>query len=957
MTFLTTIIPVSAISSYRKRNLDFICARLNDAFGLENRTVVVDKSGALYANDLAEVVVDFSELKIFSQFVMFLDPDTFFDFKQIKKGVFCSDKVVVPFVERFHMDESLTRSFIEKRSASVASGVKVTKVPVGSGAVLIRSEYINPGTLSGHIHFGLNSDDWWLDEVGGLSFKDGYKALNLVAVRLHRETPTPLRIKGKIVHAFNYACVEEASRLYDEQIKAIDSYVDAAKDKGVVLVNFHSGDCLRREGISSVLLGRTAKSVGHTKDFPFLNDIFNMAMPYLDEDGWIFYCNSDCRISDAVYDDILGFDGDYIEFQRQEVDEYGKHLGSVVKGIDGIAIKKSLLQEHKMPDLLIGAPYWDDAVSALYDSACKRKLRVMNQLVHTEHDTTYDLSNLDIAGEINFEAFSNVFSNILQKHSARPRTRCQILIKISTLGRPEMIFKCLDSFVCNMSGDNVVCFCITCNRDDETMTPDVVDELKYRYKNIKIFFGEHKSKIDAYNADIENFDFDVLVAASDDMVAVEKDYDQVILDCMNYHFPDTDGVLWFETCDNNQRTDTLSVMGVKYYERFNCVYNSDYLGYYCDDEFTQVAFKLGRLKRIDRSIICHNIPDHLKMSDDGTYLKSLVYGMRDKALYKVRKKVQFDFPGADSSEHKDLPAVFFEDERNKSDKPYWLIPSPKFDDPISSMEVYVLENMDRKVAAMDTEQFLAFAQNYFRDFRWTIPPVIHQIWFGKVPPKIKEMMETFSEDYVKNNPGSRYIFWNEKRLRSLGMINKDIYEAESGYDCKSDMARLEILNRFGGFYVDSDCVWLGNKSLNSVPSKNGIMIAYEKAGNSIGKGYLEKDTTRCANGVFGATIANPIIAFMIGKLKESYASQRRCGVVASTGPDFVQGVLDSLPGLTETASHKYFYPVWWCVNKEKNPEYDKFLSQRKLSPESLALLHPESILFHKGFTSSEGGGN
>ena len=47
MTFLTTIIPVSAISSYRKRNLDFICARLNDAFGLENRTVVVDKSGAL----------------------------------------------------------------------------------------------------------------------------------------------------------------------------------------------------------------------------------------------------------------------------------------------------------------------------------------------------------------------------------------------------------------------------------------------------------------------------------------------------------------------------------------------------------------------------------------------------------------------------------------------------------------------------------------------------------------------------------------------------------------------------------------------------------------------------------------------------------------------------------------------------------------------------------------------
>jgi hypothetical protein len=47
------------------------------------------------------------------------------------------------------------------------------------------------------------------------------------------------------------------------------------------------------KGVSSVLLGRNARSIGHPKDFPFLNDIFNMAMPYLEEDGWVFYCNSD----------------------------------------------------------------------------------------------------------------------------------------------------------------------------------------------------------------------------------------------------------------------------------------------------------------------------------------------------------------------------------------------------------------------------------------------------------------------------------------------------------------------------------------------------------------------------------------------------------------------------------------------------------------------------------------
>lgn len=956
--FLTTVIPVSSISSHRRRNLDFVCARLNDAFGDENRTVIVFKGEVRYSNELAEVV-DFSEdLQISSQFVMFLGPDVFFDFKEIKKKVVPCDKIVMPFSELSNLDEHLTRNLIEKRSASIHSGIKVTNVPIGSGALVVRSDLVGSGIMSDHIRFGEDSDDWWIIQDGGVKFKTGHKFLGCKAVLLHRDPPISRRkaSRGKIVHAFNYACVNESSRLHKEQSRALDSYLSNAKDKGVVLVNFHSGDCLKRESVVSAELGRTAKSIGHAKDFAFLNDIFNMAMPYVDGDGWIFYCNSDCLISDSVYDDILGFEGDYMEFQRQEVDSAGNHLGSVRRGIDGIAIRKSLLQSHKMPELLIGAPYWDDAVSTLYSSVCKRRLRVMNQLIHTEHDPTYDLSNLDVAGELNFKAFSKVFSDAMcdsLSWSDSP-VRCQILIKVSTLGRPEMLFECLDSFVENMSGNNLIFFCITCNRDDESMTDEVVGKLKSRYKNIKVFFGDHKSKIDAYNADLENFDFDVLVAASDDMVAVEKDYDQVILDCMNQHFPDTDGVVWFETCDGNQRTDTLSVMGRRYFERFGKVYNSEYLGYYCDDEFTQVAFKLGKLKRIDYSIICHNIPDHLKMSDDSTYLKSLVYGMRDKALYKIRKGVQFDIPGADSNIDSYFSDVFFQDKRNKHERPYWLTPHPKFDDPITPMEVYVLENMDRKVAEMDIEHFLSFAGNYFRDFRWTIPPIIHQIWFGEVPSRIKEMMETFSEDYVSKNPGTRYILWNERRLRSLGMINKDVFELETKHDCKSDIARLEILNKFGGFYVDSDCVWLGTKTLNSVPSKNGIMIAYEKAGTSIGRGYLEKETTRCANGVFGSTVANPIIAFMIGRLKDAYASQRRYGVVASTGPDFVQGVLDSLNGLTETVSHKHFYPIWWCVNKDKNPEYEEFLRQRDLSVKSLALLHPESVLFHKGFTSAEG---
>jgi mannosyltransferase OCH1-like enzyme len=483
------------------------------------------------------------------------------------------------------------------------------------------------------------------------------------------------------------------------------------------------------------------------------------------------------------------------------------------------------------------------------------------------------------------------------------------------------------------------------------MDEEVVAKLKSKYPNTEVFFGEYKSKIEAYNADIDKFDFEVLVLASDDMQVVQKDYDKLILEFMYRNFPNLDGVLWFDTCDGNKITDTLSIMGRSHYKRFGYAYNPDYLGYYCDDEFTQVAFKLGRIKRIDMPIICHNMPDYNKMAEDGTYLKSLVHGTRDKALYKVRKKVQFDLPSASRNACREMPKAFFQESRNKNQNS-WRVSYPRFDEPISSMEVYILENMDRKVASMDVEQFLSFANSYFRDFRWSIPAVIHQIWFGDIPSNIKEMMDTFSVDYMQKNPGWRYIFWDEKRLKSIDMMNGDIFQSEKSYDCKSDIARLEILNKFGGFYVDSDCVWLGNKTLSSVPSKNGIMIAYEKEGESIGTGLLGKDKKRCANGVFGSTIANPIIAFIMGKLRNSYCSNRIKGAVSATGPDFVQGVLNSLSNLVRISSHEYFYPKWWCVDPTRNPEHEQFLFQRNLPVVDLARFYPEAVLFHKGYTSS-----
>jgi hypothetical protein len=189
MTFLTTIIPVSGMSSLRKRNLDFICARLNEAFGSENRTVLVFKGDISYSNELAEVS-DLSNLEVSSRFLMFLDPDTFFDFKQLRSKVFYySYKMVVPFSERFHLDENLTRNFIENRSIYVNSGVKVTNTSLAKRAcaIQIRLHRFKKPIRSFSLWFGL-----WRRLVAG-------------RVRRHRTL--------SLVQVFGFSCRTASSRV------------------------------------------------------------------------------------------------------------------------------------------------------------------------------------------------------------------------------------------------------------------------------------------------------------------------------------------------------------------------------------------------------------------------------------------------------------------------------------------------------------------------------------------------------------------------------------------------------------------------------------------------------------------------------------------------------------------------------------------------------------------------
>lgn len=90
-----------------------------------------------------------------------------------------------------------------------------------------------------------------------------------------------------------------------------------------------------------------------------------------------------------------------------------------------------------------------------------------------------------------------------------------------------------------------------------------------------------------------------------------------------------------------------------------------------------------------------------------------------------------------------------------------------------------------------------------------IPKIIHQIWIGDKAAPPKKWLDTWSRTFMSQNPGYVYVLWRDDDLKHLKMHNRALYDAEPTLPGKADVARYEILYRYGGVYVDADIVWLG----------------------------------------------------------------------------------------------------------------------------------------------------
>lgn len=189
----------------------------------------------------------------------------------------------------------------------------------------------------------------------------------------------------------------------------------------------------------------------------------------------------------------------------------------------------------------------------------------------------------------------------------------KLLIKFPTRQRPTMFFDTLQKYINMSSGKHHIEYVISMDEDDSTMNNDAVrsrlNALIASGIDLKYFYGNSKTKIEAINADMEKAsdDWQMVFNGQDDMIPTAEGYDDIMLTRLFELFPDTDGAIWLN--DQYMGYDencTIVSAGRKYYERFGYIYYPGYDSVFADNEYTEVGKGTGKLVYVSDRIVKHD---------------------------------------------------------------------------------------------------------------------------------------------------------------------------------------------------------------------------------------------------------------------------------------------------------------------------------------------------------------
>lgn len=216
-----------------------------------------------------------------------------------------------------------------------------------------------------------------------------------------------------------------------------------------------------------------------------------------------------------------------------------------------------------------------------------------------------------------------------------------------------------------------------------------------------------------------------------------------------------------------------------------------------------------------------------------------------------------------------------------------------------------------------------------------IPKIIHQIWIGSpVPDRLKQWMESWSQ-----LSGWEYKLWTDLEIAELPMHNRDLFEESVNFGEKSDIARLEILNQFGGVYVDTDVECLQPEIFDELHHSFDFYIGFDP----LEHGFTYKfNMLKFCNAVIGSIPGHPLLHDLVINLKANYrAYQTCCTAIQKTGPSYLTRIICEYEENNLGEKRNMYLPCTFFYTVSE-PEMRFFMKHPNLT---LPLL-PETAGFH-----------
>ncbi len=177
---------------------------------------------------------------------------------------------------------------------------------------------------------------------------------------------------------------------------------------------------------------------------------------------------------------------------------------------------------------------------------------------------------------------------------------------------------------------------------------------------------------------------------------------------------------------------------------------------------------------------------------------------------------------------------------------------------------------------------------------------IHQIWMqgrNEVPEKLRPNMKRIMDMHISDSSSVggewQYVFWDEEKIVALIKENEIWYSKYISFPYlhqKVDFAKLIILYRFGGIFIDMDAYT--HRPLDSLFHKysdKDFVVSKIKKISNIANYMTCGDSNFCINngiymGKSGADILRYLIVNMIEKPECGYYQHRVSCIIHTTGP-------------------------------------------------------------------------